>query len=233
MNVKELDPASKAIMEILSDGKPRGFNELFRELKKRNKLKAKKTYIKKIRELEKNGFIERATDPWDTRKRLVVASRFVKEYVLEPVGTFKDTLKGILFWAAILLQKAKENKEEDKVPAHFSFILRVFIHTSTIFLAKAFYRIKNDVLRNWALSQILTVYMVGLYAIHRLFYSYFPNFGELWEKDLKKLREKIEKVQKRKKHIIKLSEKEKKEICKKVSEIIRDLNRQFNAPAGI
>ena len=78
VEIKNLNEEEKEVIRILSDEKPRGFNELFKELTRRNIVGGREKYWKMIKEMEKCGIIVRAIDVTHKKRKLILLSDTVK-----------------------------------------------------------------------------------------------------------------------------------------------------------
>lgn len=236
-----LDEMSKAIMEILSDGREYGFNELFEKLGKRYGFFAKKTFQKRLERLKELGFIEWFVHPYHKRKVIIRTSTLTKNF-LENLGKFKTSAMFCLYIFCERVSKVTEKRKdgvytdlETVIDAYENVLDMLFkLHSSFILSNFKEIAIPKEEYVFWSIEQITRVFCVTVGLLNKIMEPLIEDpvvkreLEKLWKE---KLVEKFREIEKEGGEIkvVNFDEKSMKEIEKSWEE----LNRRFHALAGI
>ncbi len=234
VEIKNLSEEEKEVIRILSDGKPRGFNELFKELSRRNIIRGRERYWKTIKDMEKRGIIVRAIDVTHKKRKLIILSDIVN-FVLDIARGISMVAEGYAIWFNADAKRLKMSKEEI-INFHARLCKLLGEYTSRVLLLpfSSIGYISDPKLRNWAIEEIVRSYIAGMTKLSQTLNKYVPLkerlklLQEQFKKTLEESKEMIEKT----KELMKEKKVDKEEL-KKMRRKWWEINRRLDAPGGI
>ena len=234
VEIKNLNEEEKEVIRILSDEKPRGFNELFKELTRRNIVGGREKYWKMIKEMEKCGIIVRAIDVTHKKRKLILLSDTVKR-ILEMSKSISGLAECYVTQFEAAVKNSNKTKQEIiELSRKYHKLLGEFVSNILLLPFSNIGYISDPKLRNWAIEQIVRSYIAGMLKLNKALEKYVP-FEEqlkLLAEDFKKTQKKAQQLLEKTKELMKESKLDKKEL-KKMKKKWWEIDRRLDAPGGI